>query len=86
MRNSAPPHPVMRRLRRDERGVALIEFAISLPVLLILCMFGLEAANLALTHLRISQIAMLVADNASRVRTSIAVSYTHLTLPTIYSV
>ena len=40
-------------------------------MLLILCMFGLEAANLALTHLRISQIAMLVADNASRVRTSI---------------
>ena len=60
-----------RDLRDDHRGVALIEFAISLPVLLILCMAGLETANLALAHMRLSQIAMLVADNAARVRTSI---------------
>ncbi len=66
-----PLRLTLRRLRRDDRGLALIEFAFSLPVLLILCMCGLEAANLALAHLRISQIAMLVADNASRVRTSI---------------
>ena len=60
-----------RRLRRDDRGLALIEFAFSLPVLLILCMAGLECANLALAHMRVSQMAMLVADNAARVRTSI---------------
>ncbi|PBN43677.1 TadE/TadG family type IV pilus assembly protein [Sphingobium sp. D43FB] len=60
-----------RRLREDDRGVAMIEFAFSLPVLLILCMAGLETANLALAHMRLSQIAMLVADNAARVRTSI---------------
>lgn len=58
-------------LRRDDSGLAIIEFAYSLPVLLILCMGGLEVANLALAHMRISQMAMLVADNASRVRTSI---------------
>lgn len=60
-----------RRLRRDDRGLALIEFAFSLPVLLVLCMSGLECANLALAHMRVSQVAMLVADNAARVRTSI---------------
>ncbi len=65
------PRLLLRRLRRDERGLALIEFAFSLPVLLILGMAGLESANLALAHMRISQIAMLVADNAARVRTSI---------------
>lgn len=61
----------LRRLRRDDRGLALIEFAFSLPVLLILGLVGLECANLALAHMRVSQVAMLVADNAARVRTSI---------------
>jgi Flp pilus assembly protein TadG len=61
----------LTRLRRNDRGLALIEFAFSLPVLVVLCMAGLEAANLALAHLRLSQIAMMVADNAARVRTSI---------------
>ncbi len=60
-----------RRLRHDDRGLALIEFAFSLPVLVVLCMSGLECANLALAHMRVSQVAMLVADNAARVRTSI---------------
>jgi Flp pilus assembly protein TadG len=62
---------LIHRLRGDERGLALIEFAFSLPVLVVLCMAGLECANLALAHLRVSQVAMLVADNAARVRTSI---------------
>lgn len=62
---------IAERLRRDDRGLALIEFAFSLPVLVVLCMAGLECANLALAHLRVSQIAMLVADNAARVRASI---------------
>lgn len=58
-------------IRRDEGGVALVEFAFSLPVLVVLSMAGLETANLALAHMRVSQIAMLVADNAARVRSSI---------------
>lgn len=66
--------PVARslsRLRADQSGLALIEFAYSLPLLMILSMSGLEIANLAMAHMRVSQIAMLVADNASRERTSI---------------
>jgi Flp pilus assembly protein TadG len=58
-------------LARDDSGLAIIEFAYSLPVLMILFMAGLEVANLAIAHMRVSQMAMLVADNASRVRKSI---------------
>ncbi len=54
-------------LRDNRSGVALTEFALGFPVLFTLAMFGVETANLALTHLKISQIALNLADNASRV-------------------
>lgn len=59
------------RLRDCEGGLAFIEFALSLPVLVTLGLCGLETANFAMAHLRVSNIAMLTADNASRVRDSI---------------
>jgi hypothetical protein len=59
------------RLRRCESGLAFVEFALALPVLTTLVMVGLETANLAMAHLRVSNIAMLASDNASRVRDSI---------------
>jgi hypothetical protein len=58
-------------LLRAKSGVAAVEFAITLPVLLTLGLGGLEVANFAITHLRISNIAMITADNAARVRESI---------------
>ena len=58
-------------LRRSENGLALIEFAFALPVFVLLLLGGLEVANLAITHSRVNQIAMTVADNAGRVRTGI---------------
>lgn len=60
----------LRRLRRNTQGVSIIEFALSLPILLVLILGGLESANYALAHLRVSQIAMTVADNAGRVETT----------------
>lgn len=60
-----------RSLRGCTSGLALTEFAMSLPVLLALGLFGLETANYAMAHARISNIAMLTADNAARVRDSI---------------
>ncbi len=60
------PHRVLR-FGRDRRGVAMLEFALALPVVLTLGLYGAETANLALTNLRVSQIAMNLADNASRV-------------------
>jgi Flp pilus assembly protein TadG len=59
------------RLAGDQEGLALIEFAMSLPVLLALGLTGLETANLALAHLQVSNLAMLTADSAARVRTTI---------------
>jgi hypothetical protein len=58
--------PGMRRLARDRSGNSLIEFAISLPILLMLAMFGIELANMATVNMQVSQVAMAVADNASR--------------------
>ncbi len=62
---------LFRTLRNDTSALALTEFALSLPVLLVLALSGLEVANLAMAHLRVSNIAMLTADNASRIRDSI---------------
>ncbi len=39
--------------------------------MLLIGLTGMETANLAVAHLQVSQIAMLVEDNASRVRSSI---------------
>lgn len=61
----------MRRLRNDSSGVAFVEFAYTLPVVLALAMGGLEVTNLALTHLRVNQVAQTAADNAARVRVQI---------------
>lgn len=59
------------RLKADRKGLALTEFAFSLPILLAIGMYGFETANLALSNLRVSNIAMIVADNNARVRDSI---------------
>jgi len=54
------------RLRRDRSGVSMVEFALVLPVLLTLGLFGTEVARLATTKMKVSQIALSLADNASR--------------------
>jgi hypothetical protein len=62
----------MKRLRTDNAGLALTEFAFALPVVLTLLLYGLEVANLGLATLRVHQIAATAADNAARVRDSIS--------------
>lgn len=57
----------LRALVRATTGAAATEFALSAPLLLTAGLWGVEAANQAITQMRISQIAVLVADNASRV-------------------
>lgn len=56
-----------RRLARDTSGLALLEFALSMPLVLMIGLYGIETANQALINLKISQIALNLADNASRV-------------------
>ncbi len=63
---------ISRQLRRDERGLAFIEFAYMLPVLMSLGLGGIELANLAITHTRVSQLALSLADNASRAKQEVA--------------
>jgi hypothetical protein len=56
----------VRSLRRDTSGVSLLEFALSLPVMLTLGLYGTELAYMATIDMEVSQMATTVADNASR--------------------
>lgn len=58
--------PSLARLRGDASGVALIEFAFALPILLAVGFGGLETANLAIANLRVSHAAIDLADNTAR--------------------
>jgi hypothetical protein len=51
--------------------MALVEFALSLPLVVALGVGGIELANFALTNVRVNQIALSVADNAGRVTSRI---------------
>lgn len=57
----------LRSLARDNSAVALTEFAFAAPLTLSMGMMGTETAYFAVAHMQMSQIAMQVADNASRV-------------------
>ena len=65
-------------LRRDKRGLAYIEFAFSAPILLGLSCYGLELGNLALVRMKLSQMALGVADNMSRVGQNTALNTTQV--------
>lgn len=58
---------IMLRVRDDSSGVAMVEFALSLPILMGLGLTGAETAYYAQTQMQISQIALAAADNLSRV-------------------
>ena len=57
---------LIRRLR-DTSGVAMTEFALGAPLLLMAGLWGAESANYALVNMRMSQLAIQLADNAARV-------------------
>jgi Flp pilus assembly protein TadG len=57
----------LRDLRTSTRGVAMIEMAYTLPIMVLVGFGGLEIANLTLANTRISQIALSAADNAARI-------------------
>ena len=61
----------LHKLASCTAGVAMIEFAIAIPTITFVLLSGLELTNLVVTHMRINQIAITVADNAGRVRTGI---------------
>lgn len=57
-------------LRHDSSGLALVEFAVSLPFFLGIAISGVEVANYAATTMQVNQIALHVADNAARMGTN----------------
>ncbi len=58
---------ILRRLRASRSGVAMTEFALGAPFLLTAGLWGAEEANYALVNMKIGQLAVHIADNASRV-------------------
>ena len=57
--DSAPG--LLARLRASRSGIALTEFAISLPIFVTLLFGGLEIISLVMAHMRMSQVAISVA-------------------------
>lgn len=65
-------------LWKDRSGLALVEFALSTPIILALGTYGIETSNLAMAHMRVSQVALNVADNMSRIGQDSALSLKQL--------
>lgn len=57
---------ISQRLRSDCSGLAMVEFAVSLPFFLGLSITGIEVANYAATTMQVNQIALHIADNGAR--------------------
>jgi Flp pilus assembly protein TadG len=56
-----------RRIAHDTSGVAMIEFAFVLPILALMGLTGAEMTNYITVKMRMSQMALSIADNAARI-------------------
>ncbi len=63
---------LIRALRRDQRASAVVEFALSLPVVMLVGLGGTELANNIVTRKRATELAMMIADNASRMGSTVS--------------
>ena len=61
---------IVARLGSDKSGVALLEFAFMLPIILMVSLTGAEMTNYITTKMRVSQLALQLADNAARMGNS----------------
>lgn len=62
---------LLRRLRADRNAAAIVEIGLSMPVLMGLALAGVEVVNLADLHVRLNQLSITVADNASRAKQAV---------------
>lgn len=62
-----PAFATVRDLIGDKRGLALIEFAFTLPLMLSISLVGAELTNYITVRMQVSQLALHIADNASRI-------------------
>lgn len=56
------------RFVRDTAGTSFLEFALIMPVLIGMGMYGTEIANMSITRMQVSQLAISVSDAASRLQ------------------
>lgn len=63
------PVRLLRRLRDDRGGLAMLEFAFILPVFILMSLTGAELTNYITTKMRLSQLALQLADDAARMGT-----------------
>ena len=75
---ASPIRRFATKLRANTSGLAMIEFAYSLPLLVGLVGYGLELTNLAGANLKVSQAANALADNTSRVGLESSLALTQL--------
>lgn len=54
-------------LKAATSGVAMTEFALAAPLLMVAGLYGAETTWLTITHMRINQAALKLADDASRI-------------------
>lgn len=57
----------LRRLADDASGVSVVEFALVTPFILSIALYGLEVAYMNSIDMKMSEIALSLADNASRI-------------------
>ncbi|MGK2909218.1 MAG: TadE/TadG family type IV pilus assembly protein [Sphingobium sp.] len=60
-------HNLWRHLQSNCSGLALVEFALTAPIMLVLISGGVELANYTITSMKLSAVALQVADNVSRI-------------------
>ncbi len=66
-------------LRRDRRAVAVVEFGLALPLMTMVAFTGAELTNYVTTKMRVSQLALHVADNAARIGTGTVLANKQIT-------
>ncbi len=59
---------LLGQLFRDSSAVTVVEIGLATPFLMALSLTGGEVVNLTITHVRLNQLAITVADNASRAK------------------
>lgn len=60
--------PLWRRFCRDRKGVALVEFAMTLPVMLIAYIGMVEVAQLVMINRKVAQLTFALSDLTARVQ------------------
>ena len=63
-----------QKIHKNDSGLALVEFAVSLPFFMGLTVGGIEVANFASVTMQLNQIAIHTADNAARMGSTTALA------------